>query len=55
VDLVRNNCDDINVAWSKWKAAFLTAGDNWKHCSSVPSCLLISPRIYFMPSTWRSP
>ena len=29
VDLVRNNCDDINVAWSKWKAAFLTAADNF--------------------------
>jgi hypothetical protein len=29
VDLVRNNCDDINVAWSEWKAAFLTAADSF--------------------------
>ena len=29
VDLVRNNCDDINVAWSKWKTAFLTAADSF--------------------------
>jgi hypothetical protein len=29
VDLVRNNCDDINVAWSKWKAAFITAADSF--------------------------
>ena len=29
MDLVRNNCDDINVAWSKWKAAFLTAADSF--------------------------
>jgi hypothetical protein len=29
VDLVHNNCDDINIAWSKWKAAFLTAADSF--------------------------
>jgi hypothetical protein len=29
VDLVRNNCDNINVAWSKWKAAFITAADSF--------------------------
>ena len=29
VDLVCINCDDINVAWSKWKAAFLTAADSF--------------------------
>ena len=28
MDLVHNNCDDINIAWSKWKAAFLTSENN---------------------------